>query len=239
MIEAVLFDLDNTLLGNPMDVFMPAYLKLFRSTVPDGFDKDMVVEALLRCTQLMIRNVDTAVSNWDAFWEPFSQRMGINADELGTYLDHFYANLFEELEDGTAVIPEAAPLVQSCFDAGLKVVVATNPVFPQIAIEHRLKWANLPVAEYAFDVVTHSDNMRFTKPHVGYYEQILGMIDQSPERALMVGDSWTNDIEPAHQLGMRTFWIAPNDTELPESNIATACGSMADLHQLVKDGWLE
>jgi HAD superfamily hydrolase (TIGR01549 family) len=237
--EAVLFDLDDTLLGNHMDQFMPGYLCLLRQHAPPQVDKDQFTQTLLHCVQLMIKSTDTAVSNHETFWKPFSERLGIAQHELETYFGKFYENIFPQLETTTTQIPETADLIQTCLDLNLKTVVATNPVFPLAAIEHRLRWAGIPTSDYAFDLVTSYEEMHATKPHIAYYEEILHKIGCDPAKALMVGDNWENDIEPASKLGMTAYWISPNGDAPPVLEMVAGYGRLADLYHLINDGWLQ
>ena len=51
----------------------------------------------------------------------------------------------------------------------------------------------------------------------------------------MVGDDWTNDIEPAAQLGIRTFWITQNDTEPPDASLIEGFGTLDDFYTWIRD----
>ena len=96
--------------------------------------------------------------------------------------------------------------MRAAFARGLAVIIATNPLFPTTAIEQRLAWAGVPVDEYPYALVTTYENMHAAKPQPAYYREILAAIDCPPDRALMVGDDWKNDIAPAAAVGLHTFW---------------------------------
>jgi FMN phosphatase YigB (HAD superfamily) len=117
------------------------------------------------------------------------------------------------------------------------VVIATNPLFPRIAIEHRLAWAGVPVTEYPYALLTAYENMSATKPHPAYYQQILEKLGCGAETAVMIGNDWANDIEPAAALGMQTYWVTDNGDNPPDPSLVTAYGSLADLHQHLQAGW--
>ena len=139
MLQAVLFDLDNTLLLNDTHRFMKGYLSLLRQHVPSGFDPDIFVQEVLYCTQLMMTNEDTAVSNRDTFLTAFSERINSERAALKAFFDQFYREQFPKLQSLTGINPRTADLIQICFEANLKVVIATNPVYPRQAIEYRLE----------------------------------------------------------------------------------------------------
>lgn len=241
MIKAVLFDLDDTLLGNNIDTFMEGYFGLLGAHASEFMDAQTFIQELLICTQAMMADTNTAVSNRDTFWQAFARRNpGHDVDALEEYFDKFYRHTFPKLQHTTEKRDSARRLVQHCLDHGLKVVVATNPVFPRVAIEHRLAWAGVPVSEYDFDLVTTYENMHSTKPHRAYYEEILSRIDVSPQDVLMVGDDWENDIEPAAALGLYTYWVTETAVPRPDPHVpVTAQGTLDQLAAKVAAGWLE
>lgn len=240
MIEAVLFDLDDTLLSNPMTRFLARYFALLGQYVGRQMDRRLFQQALLSSTQVMIANTDPSTLNKDAFWASFQAQTGQKRDDFAPFIAAFYRDEFSRLQPETQRRPAAAALVRACFDMGLKVVIATNPVFPQRAIEQRLAWAGVPVDKYPFSLVTTYDNMHACKPHTVYYEEILTRIERRPEAALMVGDNWHNDIAPAARLGLHTFWVATNDMPLPDAAVyVSGRGTLDDLYHLVRSGWLQ
>jgi HAD superfamily hydrolase (TIGR01549 family) len=238
MIRAVLFDLDNTLLLNDMQTFMPGYFGLLRQHVPPLFEADGFIREVLHCTQVMMADKDTAVSNRDTFWTAFGERTNGDRAMLEAHFEGFYRDQFPQLQVLTQSLPQTADLIQSCLQAGLQVVIATNPVYPRQAVEHRLAWAGVPVTAFSYALVTDYENMHATKPHLAYYEEILDKIDCLPEQALMVGDNWENDIAPAARLGLFTYWIDLEGQAPPEPTILTDYGSFERLCVLLTSGWL-
>lgn len=237
MIQTILFDLDDTLLGNHMDTFLPSYFALLGDHAARYMPRDAFLKELMTCTQAMVQNVDPTVSNRDVFWHCFERRTGLDGRELEMFFDQFYGNQFHQLEEATRKRPFAAKLIQHCQKTGLDVVIATNPLFPRTAIEARLAWAGLPVNEYDFALVTTYENMHATKPQPAYYAEILQKIDCAPENALMVGDDWENDIVPAASLGIHTLWLASADAA-PPTGLKTHRGtSLQELYLLLDAGW--
>jgi len=239
MIQALLLDLDDTLLGNDTDTFMKVYFSLLGAYARPYFDEKTFLPNLIASTQDMMMDTDPALTNADVFWRSFEALTGGQRHELEPFFMRFYDEDFLQLRDSINVRPAAAALVQMAKDRGLPVVVATNPLFPSLAIEHRLEWAGLPVNEYEFALVTHFDNMHAAKPQPAYYREILSLLDVRPEHALMVGDDWKNDIRPAAEVGLSTYWIAPAESTAPDPAILDGRGSLDDLAELVANGWLE
>lgn len=242
-LQAVLLDLDDTLLGNRMDAFLPAYFKLIAqhaAGLPGAAEVDFL-PALLAATRAVIANTVPTLTNEALFWQVMQERSGVDWDALGArpYFDSFYATTFHQLRGLTEPRPLAAKLVRWIQAQGLRVVIATNPLYPSRAIDARLAWAGLPPAEFQFDLVTHYGNMHATKPHPAYYQEILERLNCEPAAALMVGDSWDNDIAPAAALGLASYWVneAVEASQL-EVGITSAHGSLAQLWDRLQAGWL-
>lgn len=238
MIKTILFDLDDTLLGNDMDVFLPPYFALCGEFGRQYLPGNEFIGAVLRASRSMVENVDPDVTNNEVFWTRFSQMTGLNHDLIEAEFDKFYRHEFEQLREITRHTPLAAQIMDWCFDQDLKVVIATNPMFPQRAVEARLSWAGIPVGHYPYALVTTLENMHATKPHTAYYEEILEEVGCLPDEALMVGDNVINDIEPAVELGLFTYWIELSGAELPQGIKPTAQGTLEELAQRLCDGWL-
>lgn len=239
-IQTILFDLDDTLLGNSMQAFMTHYFGLLGQYAEKYMDQGTFLRELLAATRAVIERKDTAVSNRDLFWSTFQQRTGMNPQELEPYFEQFYVEKFPLLRESTELRPISAKLVQACFDKGLKIVIATNPLFPRSAIEQRLEWAGVPVTQFPYHLVTTYENMNAAKPNPVYYEQILQAVDCAPGAALMVGDDWKNDIEPAAKKGLFTYWVTVDNNPTPLNAVQmTGCGTLETLYDKILSGWLE
>ncbi len=120
--------------------------------------------------------------------------------------------------------PAAVELVRTAFAKRLQVVIATNPMFPRTAVETRLEWAGVPASDFPYTLITTYENMHAVKPHQAYYQEILDKVGCKAENALMVGDDWQRDIEPAAALGLFTYWIQLPGTTPPDASLPTAYG---------------
>ncbi len=81
-LRAILFDLDNTLLGNDMDTFLPAYFKLISTYAAERYDPRKLAGHILAASQVMMANTDPAVSNEEAFWTRFSELTSFDRAEM-------------------------------------------------------------------------------------------------------------------------------------------------------------
>ncbi len=207
MITTLLFDLDDTLLGNDMGTFLPAYFGRLASYFSGAAGGERLVPELLTATQAMIANTDPERRLIDVFTDCFSQGTGWALEEFWPRFEQFYAGTYRELQSITTPRPEARQVVEWAFARGYQVAVATSPLFPQGAIQERLRWAGLDNLPFA--LVTSIDNSHFAKPLPEYYGEVLARLGRRPDQALMIGNDWEQDIVPAAALGMKTYWVTP------------------------------
>ncbi len=238
MINTILFDLDDTLLGNDMDKFLPRYFALLEAYATRHLGLVDFVPPMLQATEVMVRNTDPSTTNSDVFWMAVNSLIDLDRADAEPLFDEFYRGEFNQLLVTTEAFPVAAELVRTCFRNGYDVVIATNPMFPRTAVEARLDWAGVPVRDFPYKLVTTYENMHATKPHQAYYEEILDEINCAPAEALMVGDDWRRDIEPAAAVGMFTYWIQLPGTTLPDPSLPSAYGSLEGLLARIESGWL-
>ena len=233
-IRAVLFDLDDTLLENNMNRFLKGYFGLLAPHMARFVAPERFMLSLLASTQAMIDNTDPTITNQQVFIADFFPRVGRTLDEMMPAFDEFYATQFVKLRDLTRLTPEAHTAVQTAFDAGCDVVIATNPLFPESAIRHRMEWAN--IANFSYQLVTSYEVMHFCKPRPQYYTEIVERLGHEPEECIMVGDDWENDIAAALQAGLRVYSV--NTTApTPPGLDSVPRGSLADFrNQLSNSG---
>ena len=205
MITTFLFDLDDTLLGNDMDTFLPAYFQRLPDEFADLPGAERLVREVINATRAMIGNTDPARVLVEVFNDCLSEATGWPAEIWRPRLERFHANGYRQLQALTTVRPAARPILEWAFAQGFEVAIATNPVFGLAAIRERLSWAG--VDDYPFAHISSIENSHFAKPHPEYYAEILGRLGRRPDQALMVGNDWQQDIQPAAALGVSTFWI--------------------------------
>jgi FMN phosphatase YigB (HAD superfamily) len=128
----------------------------------------------------------------------------LSFDECVSRFQQFYKESFDQLKSIVTVVPYGRQLLASVLRAGLQVVIATNPIFPEIATNIRVSWANLLDLDIALK--THAENMSFCKPRLEYYQTILEIIQQEPENCVMAGNDSISDMV-ASELGIRTFLV--------------------------------
>ena len=203
-IKAVLFDLDGSLLPMDQDEFIKAYFThLSGRMVKYGYNPEELVKTIWTGTKYMMKN-DGSCSNEDVFWQAFSQTYGEKYLKDRDVFDDYYYNEFLKVKDVCGYNPMASKAVNLIKDAGYRVVLATQPIFPSIATEHRTRWAGLDVSDFEF--FTAFENIGYCKPNPKNYEEICNRLGVSPCECLMVGND-TGDDMVASTLGMQVFLL--------------------------------
>ena len=204
MLKAVLFDLDGTLLPMDQDEFTRGYFKLLaKKLAPHGYEPETLVKAIWRGTAAMVHN-DGSCTNEDAFWTDFASFYGEAVLRNKPLFEEFYAVDFQKARTLCGFTPMALKTVRQLKDVGCRVALATNPIFPAIATESRIRWAGLQPED--FELYTTYENVGFCKPNLDYYRAILRRMELAPEDCLMVGNDVGEDMIAA-QLGMKVFLI--------------------------------
>ena len=227
----ILFDLDGTLLPMDQDQFTYTYFKdLAVKLAPFGFDPKALAGNIWAGVAAMVKN-DGTVTNEEAFWTEFSHIYGENVREYIPVFEEFYANEFQRAKKVCGFSPESKEIVEKLKKAGYQVVLATNPIFPAIATQSRIRWAGLEPEDFL--LYTTYENSSFSKPNPKYYREIVEKLGLDPETCLMVGNDVTED-GAAKALGMDVFFLTNCLINKEGEDISNQPhGSFADLEKFI------
>lgn len=233
MRNTVLFDLDGTLVPFMQDDFIKAYFgALVKRVAPMGYDGEKIIKALWKGTGAMLKN-DGQYTNRQVFWESFAADLGFGVLSLESILEDFYRNEFNTVSATLKETVDRCSLIRSLREKGYTLVLATNPIFPTVAVEARLKWIGL--APEDFDYVTTYENSRYSKPNPAYYQEILSRIDRKAEQCLMIGNNPSDD-GAAERIGITTWLVTDyleNSEDLPIGNFA--CHTFPELEKALSE----
>lgn len=226
----LLLDLDDTLLDNSVEAFLPHYLGAFAKEVAPFIDPDKFVKTLLAGTHEMVKNRRPDLTLKETFDAVFFPILGVEANEFEGLADRFYAEVFPTLQGLTRPIPEAVHLVEQAVERGYRIAIATNPLFPLTAVLQRLAWANLPAEKYPFEVITSYETFHFTKPDPAFFVEVIGRMGWPSGVVIIVGDDFEREIIAGRRLGLPVFWIPRRDATPPDGHEApTASGKLEEL----------
>lgn len=221
MLRAVLFDLDNTLIHYSEREFFERYIHGVSALFADIMPASVFIDKLLRGTQSLLRN-NGEMSNAERFLDTFCADHGELREEVWARFSRFYETEYDQLRSLATVLPEVRDVFLRLREKDVKLVIASNPIWPLAAQAARLSWAG--IGDLRFDLITHIENTTYCKPNLEYYQEICRTIEATPETCLMVGNDPVNDMVVAH-IGMKTYLVTDADeadTELSRSAHADA-----------------
>jgi len=227
----LLLDLDDTLLYNDMDTFIPAYLQALAGYMADRTLPQRFTQVLLEATQRMFQNRLPTRSLQETFEQAFYPALNLDPQALQPHIAGFYRQVFPTLQPLTRPREGGRALVQRALEQGWRLILATNPIFPRTAIEQRLTWAGLEPSDFA--MLTSYEEFHFSKPHPAYYAEILGRIGWPEGPVLMAGNDPELDIRPALQAGLHAWHV----TASPQEAAAPPADGRGPLEALLS--WLE
>jgi len=203
VVRAVLFDLDNTLIHFSERRFFESYVPQVWRYFSDIMPIDLFSQKLILATQALLKN-NGQMSNAECFLNVFCAGYEEHKDEIWERFMRFYENEYEQFRALVSVPRAVRRVFLQLKRKGVKLVIASNPIWPLQVQMKRLSWAGL--GDLQFDLVTHIENMSYCKPQIQYYQEICSKIGEIPEACLMVGNDPVNDMVVAN-IGMKTFLV--------------------------------
>ena len=137
-----LFDLDGTVLKMNADDFAKDYFKELAIYFADLIDPRKLAKFIMEATDKMCKD-SSDLDNYSKFFKYFEELSGENLSVFEKRFDTFYEEKFDKLQGSCTGNKEIIESISVLKEKGYRVVLATNPVFPMKANEHRLSWAGL------------------------------------------------------------------------------------------------
>ncbi|HOW37562.1 MAG TPA: HAD family hydrolase [Candidatus Izemoplasmatales bacterium] len=203
MLDTILFDLDGTLLPLDEPTFLRVYFGgLIRRFAPKGLHPDDLIRAIGAGIDRVRENIGPE-TNEKVFWKAFMSVL----PQAEAWMDEFYRYYeedFDQVRISSQVQPLAATIIGALHRKGYRTVLATNPLFPRIATEKRIRWAGLSPSD--FELITTMENSTAAKPSQEYYLEVLRKCGSRPENCMMVGnDVWEDGA--AESLGIPFYLV--------------------------------
>ena len=242
MIQAVLLDLDDTLITTNTAEFFPLYLELLARCAANYAPNGNYLEVLMPAFEQTLSEYHPTATIHERLLERLAAQAGQTVPEIAAFFAAFYSDRYSELRELGYVQPreETPGLLNWLTNHSFRYVVATNPGLPRAAILHRMRWGGIEPDAYPFEFITAAEEMHFGKPHAEYYAEMVLRLGAKPCETIMVGDDWENDIKGAAATGLNAFWISPECAEPPDSSVAiSGYGTYAQFVERVQAGWLD
>jgi putative hydrolase of the HAD superfamily len=139
------------------------------------------------------------------------------------FLDSYYRPTTEQI----ALVPGAADILSRLKDAGLKIGLISNSIFPSDF--HRGEMKRFGILDY-FDFTIFSSEVGIRKPRKDIFMKALSLAGSSPRRTIFVGDRLVEDIAGPQSVGIRA--ILKFDNRRDYSEPIKPCRTIYDLKEL-------
>ncbi len=203
MINTILFDLDGTLLSIENTQFEKIYFGGLSSAFTDMFSSEQLIKLIWDATKVMALDT-TPRTNEIVFMEALGTVVQDKLPEMQRRFMHFYETDFDRIKSAVTVRTEMLKAVEILKQKGYTLVIATNPMFPKIAIEKRILWTGLNREDFVY--VSSFEKNHYCKPQPQFFREILQAIQKSPEECLMVGNDAQEDMV-ATTIGIKTYLL--------------------------------
>ncbi len=230
-VTTVFFDMDGTLLPMNQDEFVKGYFKtLAEEIAPLGYEPKKLIDTIIKGVYAMVDG-NGSVFNETNFWNAFCKVYGKEALLNKPEFDKYYEGSFDKLKVYTSCNPKAKEIIKHLKDMGLKLVLATNPVFPPLAVRKRLSWAGVDYNDFIY--YTTYENSSYCKPNPKYYEELLDKLNLKSDECIMVGNDVDDDMI-AESLGIKVFLLTDNLINRGKKDISKyPKGSFDDLMKFI------
>ena len=125
--------------------------------------------------------------------------LGVAGDKL--ILDEVIAAYDWGAAPGTAVFPDAPPMLETLRARGIKIGIVTNASQPMRMRDVELAAHGL--IDYFPDCRLSAADVGYLKPHPRIFQSALDLMGTAPEETVFIGDNLTADISGAQSSGMR------------------------------------
>lgn len=231
MLNTILFDLDGTLLPIDSSAFEKIYFGGLSRHFTDMYPPETFIKLIWDATKVMITDLSER-TNEVVFMDALGQVVHDQLSEMQRRFADFYQSDFDQLKTVVSESVEMKEAVAILKHKGYQLVIATNPLFPKIAIEKRINWTGLNRSDFSY--ITSFENNHYCKPQHQFYKEILADIHKQAGECLMVGNDVQEDMA-AKSVGIQTYLLNTHLINRKETiSGADYEGNYADFIQFVQ-----
>ena len=199
MIQAIIFDLDNTLLD-----FIKMKQFAVKAAITAMNEAGLNVDEEKAYQDIIDLYVDKGWENQQVFDDYLNQTIGEVSNKI---LAAGIVAYRRAREAALLVYPNVNKTLIELIKMGIKLAVVSDA--PSREAWMRLYYLNL---HHLFDPVLTYDDTGVRKPSPKPFQMALDYLKVKPEEALMVGDWPERDVVGAKQIGMKTIFARYGDT---------------------------
>jgi putative hydrolase of the HAD superfamily len=217
VVRAVLFDLDDTLFDHRQCARsalagVRGMHAAFRAVEEPQLEAAHAVILEELHLEVLAGRLDIDAARIERFRRLY-ERAGIEADDdLAVRTAHAYRDHYIQAR---APIDGAIPLLEAVRRHAQVVVVSNN-----LLKEQQAKMRTCGLDQYV-DVLVVSEEAGVSKPEPGIFMLALDRARVTAAEAVMIGDSWANDVEGARRVGIPAIWFNRDATSSPDPSVPT------------------
>ncbi|MFN2529489.1 MAG: HAD family hydrolase [Candidatus Baltobacteraceae bacterium] len=212
-IEAVLFDLDDTLHDDTLAYKSAAEEVAWEIAAEHGVDALKLKSAYIAQAEGFWKQLDAAALTKklevirEELWGAALAHIGIDdaalAQRAAANYNRYRTKYFK-------LFPGAVDLLRLLRGRGVKLGLVTNG----FSVTHREKIALLQIGDY-FDAIFIADEVGMIKPDPLLFAHACQKLERAPAVSAMVGDRYERDIRGAQKAGLYTVWMNVHGASLP------------------------
>ncbi|WP_086427868.1 HAD family hydrolase [Staphylococcus cornubiensis] len=149
----------------------------------------------------------------------------VTHEEAQAYFERFFSLLLSKI-----TVNEKMNTLLNELKAHVEIALLTNGKL----IEQKTKINNLQLNEIFKDNIFISEALGVEKPAPQAFLKVIDILNIRPEETLMVGDSWTNDVQGGLNVGMSAIWFNPPHENKQYSDNQQLQIFKGDIEQLLK-----
>lgn len=209
MIKNIFFDMDGTLINMDEDEFIKIHYNLVnRKFEEKGYENaSEIAKVIMKGAYIMPQN-DGSKLNSELFYEYCKDELNLNRQDIEEPMDELYRTTYQEAKVTASKIDGMDDVLKTLKAKGKRLFLTTNPIFPLIAILGRLHWGELD--ENNFVYISNYDICHYAKPNSNFYKEIMENYNLKPEETMLIGNSYEDDILPAFDLKLRSYYLTSN-----------------------------
>ena len=227
----IIFDLDGTLIDEDTTLF---YKILFgellkRFNMKFGVEKDVFVPAMHK-TMVEMGNVDGSEPIASRFFKTLSELISIPESLTLAEFEEFFNNEFDKVLVAYKAKPTMAKVVQVLKEQGHRLIIATDPFLPKVAVDKKIEHCGLNIKD--FHLVTYNADCNYVKTSPKFFEELFQRLHTNPKNAIVIGNTIPTDI-PAFPV-RAAFILQETVREKGSTNMPYSMVSCEELLEMVE-----
>jgi len=230
VIQAILFDIEGTLINLDRAKFIQNYLGILAPRFAHLLSPDKFTKHLLKSIETIQKEPKPEQTVMQTFLDDLSKATGQSVQILRPIFEEFYVSDFPALRCLVQANPHGVKVVEYAIQQGFLTAILSISLMPLIAMKEQVRWAGLTPEH--FKVIATLDNFHYCKPHPGFFQEVANNLGVGPQNCLIV-TKHINDMV-CQELGMKTFFVETLGLEVQTDYT----GQIDDLFRLISQGRL-